>query len=237
MSILAVAAYHRIGDPPKWWSWQYVPEQTFLAQLEWFAGEGWEPISAVRFMQGLDDPATLPEKALLLTFDDAYRSLHTTALPLLRRLGYPGIVFVPTGFVGGTSLWDEGVEPEEPLCDWGELAELESAGISVQAHSCTHRTWSALSQIQVAKELARPKYEIEDRLGTSVRLFAYPFGDEGPDSARSARLLRRSGYRAAFLYGGGAVDVAGADALRLPRLALGPDSDLEALLAASQSRT
>jgi peptidoglycan/xylan/chitin deacetylase (PgdA/CDA1 family) len=229
--VLAVAAYHRIGDPPEWWSWQYVPEQTFVDQLDWFAREGWEPVSSASVVRGLLEPQALPSKALLLTFDDAYRSLHTTALPHLRRLGYPGVVFVPTAFVGGTSRWDEGSEPEERVCDWKELAELESAGISVQAHSRTHRAFSTLTEPQIAEELTGAKEEIERKLDTSPTLFAYPFGDEGRDAQASHELLRRAGYRAAFLYGGGTVEVMEADPFRLPRLALGPDSDLESLLA------
>jgi peptidoglycan/xylan/chitin deacetylase (PgdA/CDA1 family) len=235
VSRVAVAAYHRIGDPPaEWWSWQYVPEQTFLDQLAWFASDGWEPISAMQFVQGLDDPARLPEKALLLTFDDAYRSLHAAALPHLRRLGHPGVVFVPTGFVGGTSDWDRGAEPEERVCTWDELAELEASGISVQAHSCTHRTFSELTTDEIGEELVLARREIEIRLRTSVTLFAYPFGDDG-EPAQAHTPLPDSGYRAAFRYGGGAFELADADLFRLPRLALGPDSDLEAMLADSRS--
>ena len=54
----------------------------------------------------------------------------------------------------------------------------------------------------------------------------YPYGDAGRDPEASARLLRRLDYRAAFLYGGGRFAAEAADRYRLPRLAVGPDTDL-----------
>jgi len=63
---------------------------------------------------------------------------------------------------------------------------------------------------------------LEQELGSPVRLLAYPYGD--PGDAEVPDVLRRAGYDAAFVYGGGAFALPASDRYRLPRLAMGPDT-------------
>jgi hypothetical protein len=72
---------------------------------------------------------------------------------------------------------------------------------------------------------------LESTTGTNVDLFAFPYGDGGTDAAAMAAAVEGAGYRAAFAYGGGPADLATADRYYLPRLAMGPDTDLAELLA------
>jgi hypothetical protein len=58
--------------------------------------------------------------------------------------GFPAVAFVATGYIGGRSTFDGGVEPEEPMCDWDDLLELQRQGVSVQSHGVLHRGFSAL---------------------------------------------------------------------------------------------
>ena len=46
----------------------------------------------------------------------------------MQKLACPGVVFVPTRYIGGLNTWDAGNEPDEPICNWDELLELERAG-------------------------------------------------------------------------------------------------------------
>jgi peptidoglycan/xylan/chitin deacetylase (PgdA/CDA1 family) len=233
--VVAVLGYHRIGPPPpgSWETWFSVPEDTFLAQLEALAGASWEPVTAADFVAGLDDPDRLPPKSALITFDDAFRSLIGSARECLARLGYPAAVFVPVAHVGGTNSWDENTaQPSEPICTWDDLRTLDLAGISVQSHGLSHRSFSSLDREERARELEDSKTTLEAQLGTRVELLAYPYGDPGPDDDVEA-LAEQVGYRAAFLYGGGgsAFRLPALDRFRLPRIAVGPDTDLEAELA------
>lgn len=218
--------YHKIGPPPaEWWSWQYVPGDVFAAQLEWMRGDGWEAIAADDLVRGLADPGALPPRSFLVTFDDAYRSLRDEALTQLERLGVPAVVFVPTDFVGGWNRFDHDVEPREQICDWETLRELSIRGISVQSHGATHRTFSDLTPAEQEREARASRELIESELGAPVELLAYPYGDAGSGDGAPER-LSAAGYSAAFGYGGGAFSVANADRYRLPRLAMGPDTDI-----------
>jgi peptidoglycan/xylan/chitin deacetylase (PgdA/CDA1 family) len=231
LSRIAVLGYHKVGPPgpDAWETWFYVPEDVFAAHLTALRAGGWQPVDAATFVRGLAEPGTLPERAALITFDDGYRSVLDVALPFLERFGFPGVLFVPTDFVGRTNLFDVEGEPEEPLCDWGELRELERRGVAVASHTASHRTFSELTPSERAHELERSKAVLEAELGQTVHLFAYPYGDDGGAAVQ----VREAGYRAAFGYGGGPISMPPEDPYSVERLAIGPDSDLEAMLHGS----
>ncbi len=81
---------------------------------------------------------------MLITFDDGYRDNLLNAVPVLRRHGYPAVIFVPIGFLDG----DRPLPHEESLralgirnetVDWDELADLDAGGIRVESHGIGHR--------------------------------------------------------------------------------------------------
>jgi peptidoglycan/xylan/chitin deacetylase (PgdA/CDA1 family) len=237
MARVAILSYHKVGPPAVggWETWYYVPSQTFEAQLLWLRRAGYEFIDLQGLLRGLEDACTLPARAVLVTFDDGYRNNLTTALPVMRGLGVPGVVFVPTHYIGGTNTWDylQGPEPHEAICTWDELRELERGGVRVESHSASHPFFSNLTEDEHLRELRESKRELEEGLGRSVDLVAYPYGDFGRDAVLAQKLAKMVGYRAACLYGGGAITLPGADRWRLPRLAMGPDSDLAAMIGSA----
>ena len=236
MSTLAVLAYHKVGPPgpAAWETWYYVPEQVFADQIATLSACGWDVIEISELRAALAGSSRLPERAALITFDDGYRSVYQHALPVLTRLGCPALLFVPTDFVGGTNEFDSDVEPPEQMCHWAELRELSRSGVAVQSHGKTHRAFSDLSAAELRQEVAASKAALEARLEGAVDILAYPYGDDadGADDVRAA--LAESGYRAAFGYGGGPFELAGADPYRLARIAMGPDTDLPAELSAAE---
>ena len=70
------------------------------------------------------------------------------------------------------------------------------------------------------------------RLGKPVEVFAFPYGDGGANPELTTELLRKTGYASACLYGGGPIRLPARDPFRLPRLAMGPETDLDAALRA-----
>jgi peptidoglycan/xylan/chitin deacetylase (PgdA/CDA1 family) len=227
---LAILAYHQIGEPSPggWHTWYHIPEDTFISHLVYLRDNEWEVIDGAALLKGLEEPATLPARAALLTFDDAYRSVFTVALPRLVEFGYPAVLFAPTQYVGDLNRFDADTdEPEEAICSWDELRELEAAGVSVESHGVSHRSFSELSPAAIDNELARSKAVLERELRKVVKLFAFPYGDVGADPGAVRAALRRCGYNAAHLYHGGATDpTAIDDRFQLPRIPLGVDSDL-----------
>ncbi len=236
MTRLAILGYHKVGPPgpEAWETWYYVPEAVFAEQIAAVRQCGWEPIDAAALRSALDGASTPPDRAALVTFDDGYRSVLEFALPVLQQLACPAVLFVPTAFVGGTNEFDRDEEPEESMCDWSELSELSRSGVSIQSHGVSHRTFSDLSDRDRRQELAGSKAQIEERLGAPVDLFAYPYGDDadGHDEVRAA--LAETGYTAAFGYGGEPFSLPAYDRYRLARVAMGPDTDVRAVLRTSE---
>lgn len=198
---LAVLGYHKIGPPsPSAWDTRfYVPEETFAGQLRLLRDAGWEPVDLAAVLAALAGTELLPPQVALITFDDGYRSVYDRALPHMVELGFPGVVFVPAAYVGGSSDWTADFsEAPEPICGWEELRMLQETGISVQSHCFTHPWLSKLTPAEVDEELAQSKAVLESGLGRRVEAIAFPFGDGGRDPAAMRAALERAGYRAAF---------------------------------------
>jgi len=229
---IVVLGHHKIGPipPDGWKSWYYVPEAAFAAQLRLLKDRGYTFLTLAAFLDGLDNPATFPSKGVLITFDDAYRSLLRHALPVMGAAGVPGVVFAPTAWVGKKNDFDHGVEPPEDIATWDDLAAMERGGLAVQSHGRTHRGLSDLTFAEIEEEIAASKREIEARLSRPVAFFSFPFGDNRKDDeagrAHIEAALRRHGYRAACVYGGDPVRLDLSHPYRLTRIAMGEDTDL-----------
>lgn len=233
MTRIAILAYHKIGPPSAggWDTWYYVPTATFEAQLSRVRELGFSIIDGNHFLDGLAQPEILPTHSVLITFDDAYRSLTTFAAPVLSRLGCPAVVFVPTGFVGGFNIFDSDTkEPIEPICGWADLATLQQSGFSIQSHSVWHHPLSDLDPDQIAEEVGDSKLALEQRLGCRVEIFAFPYGDPGRDVHTVQSSLRRAGYRAACQFVGGVFEPGSLDPFALSRVPMWRDTDVDQVL-------
>jgi peptidoglycan/xylan/chitin deacetylase (PgdA/CDA1 family) len=224
---IAVLGYHKIGArADSHCSWFYIPEDTFERQLRWVLDSGWQVIGAGGFLDALAQPDSLGQNSVLLTFDDGYRSMRDGALEQLRRLGLPAVLFVPSGCIGGTNAFDAGIEPEEAICDWGDLAHLSEHGVSIQSHGVSHRRFSSLDETEMEREVGDSKRTLEDGLDHAVDMLSYPYGDCGKDRICSAQALRRAGYKAAFGFGGTPMTLPIADAYHVERIPMGAETDL-----------
>jgi peptidoglycan/xylan/chitin deacetylase (PgdA/CDA1 family) len=231
---LAILSYHKIGGPSPgaWQTWYYVPDETFAEQLRQVRELGWQIIDVSTFLEGLQRPSALPARAALITFDDGYRSVLECALPIMTELECPGVIFVPTDYVGDISSFDENShEPPEAICSLDELSELEAGAVSVQSHGISHRPFSDLSDAEIEDELVGSKAILEQGLGKTVELFAFAQGDGGRDPSGVSGALRRAGYKAACLFLGGPVRFPVSDPYRLARIPIWPDTNIAAELS------
>jgi peptidoglycan/xylan/chitin deacetylase (PgdA/CDA1 family) len=198
---LRVLMYHKVNDLSP--NPTTVPTEVFAEQMAFLGELGYLPVSleAVRDHYALG--AELPRGAVLITFDDGYRDNLENALPILRRHGYPAVLFVPIGFL------DDGrpLPHEELLCtlgvrnatlDWSELAELESGGVRIESHGIGHWPLSDLDPAEATREIAVSKLRLEDRLGREVEAFAYVKGSQADYRPEHASLVQQAGYKLAF---------------------------------------
>jgi peptidoglycan/xylan/chitin deacetylase (PgdA/CDA1 family) len=168
----------------------------------------------------------LPPGATLITFDDGYRDNLENALPILERHGYRAVLFVPIGFVGESRplpheerLTEEGIR--NPTLDWGELRELDRAGVRVECHGISHRPVAELALDEAAREIAVSKLRLEDALGRPVQAFAYVKGSEADYRPVHLSLVRQAGYELGFTSVSGANGPA-SDRFRLRRYNVEP---------------
>lgn len=190
-----VLCYHGVSDdPPDEWS---VHTDQFRRQLELLTN-AFRPASLADVVGWHLGTTELPERSVAITFDDGYVDVLTTVAPILAEHGVSATVFIASGLADGRHA-AAGYEPTRPLMNWAQVLELCAAGWSVGSHSVDHPTLSRLSNDEVRRQLVDSRDELEQRLGRTVELLAYPYGTESTVSARDRQLAEEVGYRAAFM--------------------------------------
>lgn len=160
------------------------PPATFRAQLQALRDGGRTPIGAPELVDHLQFGAPLPDRPVLLTFDDGSVTHHSVALPVLREFGFPAAFFPMTVVLG---------KPDWLSAD--QLRELDGAGMTIGAHTWDHQRVDRLTGDQWAEQLDRPRAELGAILGHPVDLLAYPHGMWSPEALPR---VAAAGYRAAF---------------------------------------
>ncbi len=116
-------------------------------------------------------PSNIPQKKVVLTFDDGYKDFYTQAFPVLYQYNFTSTVFLPTAFIGGRK---PGLREKLHL-SWSEIKELQQKGIVFGSHTVTHRQLQDLDKKEVVLEIKNSKEVIEERIGNEVRSFSYPY--------------------------------------------------------------
>lgn len=153
---------------------------------------------------------------VLLTFDDGFANNHDVVLPLLRQYGAPAVFFVATQHIGrdgirlgfveaaGISAWGQVSSAprtiSRDLLDGMEERDLSACAasglVTIGAHTVSHPRLTTLDDGQLEAEIYGSKAMLENLIGTTVDLFAYPFGDA---DRRVAQVVAAAGFRAAFV--------------------------------------
>jgi peptidoglycan/xylan/chitin deacetylase (PgdA/CDA1 family) len=212
-----ILMYHYLGSPSTTEDLPYyVSHETFREQLELLRTEGYTSIDLAGLADFLEGDGSLPERPVILTFDDGHVSFHETAAGELACAGLTATVFVITGRVG-----------EPGYCDWDQLIELGQAGHRVGSHTHTHPILTRLDNASVTDELVHSREILTAELGHSVDILAYRGGHHDD---RVVGLTRAAGYRCAVTTRPG-LNSPGADLLTLRRNAIREEDRGERFLA------
>ncbi|MBD1843520.1 polysaccharide deacetylase family protein [Cyanobacteria bacterium FACHB-63] len=148
------------------------------------------PISLDRLIAHLRTGSPLPEKPILLTFDDGYGGHYQYAYPLLREYGYPAVFSIHTSSVG--------VNTGRTHVSWKDLKTMANDPlVTIASHSKTHPALTRLPDQRLAQEVADSKKILESKLGRSVQYFTYPYGNY---DARVKRAVANAHYLAAIAF-------------------------------------
>lgn len=184
---IPVLTYHAVGDGPRP---LFTPTRLFEAHLAALEKAGLRSVSLSAVVDALAGGKAAPEKSVVLTFDDGYRSFAEEAWPRLQAHGFGATVFLVSDRCGGDNLWPTqkpGV-PRSALLDWDQAGRLASEGVELGAHGRTHAPLTLLPEAEAEAEVAGSRAAIESRTGGRVRLFAYPYGASSP---RTEAIVRR----------------------------------------------
>jgi peptidoglycan/xylan/chitin deacetylase (PgdA/CDA1 family) len=209
-----ILMYHEISEYPETKSRLSVSPDDFAAQLAYLHNMGFKTITAGALSVILaGENGSLPDRTVVLTFDDGYEDFYTRAMPLLDQYGFTATVFVTTGWVQGAGGQFVGRRPGRML-SWRQITESTLAGIEVGAHSNEHPQLDQLPEKLLREELYSSKERLEDTLGISVLGLAYPYGYS---NARVRQMAREAGHRYCCAVGNMTASPA-SDLFALPRL-------------------
>lgn len=207
---LPVLMYHSVSEIMDDFS---ITPETFESSLKTITDFGYTPVSFNQVIDYVYNGTVLPEKPILITFDDGYTNNYTYAFPILKRFGYPATIFT-IGCSAGKSYYKETAHPITPHFGYNEAREMNlSRLISIQCHTYDMHQWAQFEETLPAREniLKLPEEKLidytrilqndfslfkkvtEGQIGHKVNVVAYP---SGRYDATTETLLRAMGVKA-----------------------------------------
>ncbi len=180
-----VLNYHQIeeknGNPLTLW-----PDQ-FEAQMAYLADEGYTTITIDEMMDALENGTPLPEKPVIITFDDGYADNYEYAYPILKKYGFKATIFLIYDF---TNTYPN-------YLTWEQINEMKESGlIHFESHTMTHANLAELNSAdELRHEIADSHDLLSEKLGYDMHYIAYPGGRV---NAEIEEITRAAGYRGGF---------------------------------------
>lgn len=193
---MSIALFHRVTDE--------IPPDGLTVTTEWFRGfcrlmrDRFHVVPLAELYQSLVGGIVPRMRTIAITFDDCYRD-NLFAARVLADHQLPATFFIPTQYVGTDHVfpWDIDLK-RMPNLSWDEIQEIKRLGHEIGSHTVSHPDLGVIGPDQARHELAESKKTLENRLGRSVRWFAYPFGAKNNFRQEYLPLVYELGYDACF---------------------------------------
>ena len=182
-----ILCYHRLTD--KCNSSMCLSPKVFDQQMQYLKNNGYRTISLEQLQCFLEFKCSIPEKSVIITLDDGYRSAYEVAYPVLKKYGFTATFFIYTDYVGVS----------KNAVTWNQLKEMKADGFEVGSHTVTHADLTQqkegesfrVYQNRIEKELGDSKKIIDNKLNQDTTTFAFPFGRY---NNTVLRICRQKGY-------------------------------------------
>ncbi|MCP4272919.1 MAG: polysaccharide deacetylase family protein [Gammaproteobacteria bacterium] len=216
-SSAVILMYHHIArDTPD--STSVTPE-TFKNHLEYLSENGFRVWSLRKMLKHLVTSKPIPDRTVVLTFDDAYQSVFSEAFPLLKARNWPFTIFVTTEYMSNSS---------KNYMSWEQLKEVQRYGADIGNHTMSHphmiRFQSNETEQQwhtrIVNEIEQAQQLLKKMKVNPIKVLAYPYGEYNP---KIKQLLHKMDYLALGQHSG-AVG-AFSDMQALPRYPIGTGFD------------
>lgn len=144
-----------------------VTPEIFETHLAYLQAEGYQGISLYHLYDALTTGAKLPEKPVILTFDDGHIDHYESVFPLLQRYQTTATFFIITGRA----------DLNDPAyISWSQIVEMANAGMSMESHTKTHSDLRARSYDFLVYEMLGSIESLAAHTGVQPRMFCYPSG-------------------------------------------------------------
>lgn len=166
--VAPILLYHHVADGNEY-SRFHVSIADFRAQMQALSDGGYTAIPISWVIEALIDGRALPDKPVVITFDDGHQNVYDNAFPIMQEFGFPGVFYIVANRIHDI--------PDFVNTD--ALKEMIDAGWEIGSHTYTHSDVT-LGNINVHFEIAQSKTDLEAALSTEVETFAYPYGSITP---------------------------------------------------------
>ena len=182
---LPILMYHYVRTPPSMKTDLLgyklsVSPADFLAQMDWFSLHGFHPVDFNDVRAYFAGRQPLPANPVVITLDDGYADLYTTAFPILAAHGFKAVAYIVSGFVGAPRYVNA-----------AQVVQMDENGIQIASHTVDHADLARLSYAATMGELVDSKRALENLVGHAVLDFAYP---SGQFNATTVAAVQRAGY-------------------------------------------
>jgi peptidoglycan/xylan/chitin deacetylase (PgdA/CDA1 family) len=193
-----ILMYHSIAAAPNDATRELsVGPEAFAEQMALLGDQGFTPVDTAALAARWRSGGPLPERPVLITFDDGYEGVHRHGLPVLAKHGFASTLFVSTGWIKGAYDTGGGLDA---MLSWAQVRELAAEQVEIGGHSHTHPQLDQLSDDALRFEVLRCKEIIADELGSRPASFAYPYGYS---SRRVRQVVRETGFAQSLAVGNG----------------------------------
>nr|WP_263324409.1 polysaccharide deacetylase family protein [Neobacillus sp. Marseille-Q6967] len=200
---IPVLLYHVVKpDPDPTNPWQFSLDE-FEKHMAYLKENGYRTLTMKQYFNILDKKAAMPEKPILLTFDDNSNDFYPYVYPILQKYGMKATQFTVSDWVNGS--WN---------MTSSEILTVMENGINIQNHTVTHPFLANLSKAQQYEEINNATTALKELTGKTTMAFAYPYGNYNSDTIS---ILKELGFKGAFKVGGG-ISTDKSNRYELPRI-------------------
>jgi peptidoglycan/xylan/chitin deacetylase (PgdA/CDA1 family) len=157
-----------------------IPKEKFRNQMQYLKDNKFTPISLDELYDAMVANKHLPQKPIVITFDDGYVDNYINAYPVLKEFNFKATIFMVSGCINSPSYLND-----------NQLKELEENNIAIESHSVNHFRMNELNYEEQKSEIVTSKKVLEKLLKKEIKYFAYPYGRF---SDSTEKLLEEAGY-------------------------------------------
>lgn len=197
MARLPILMYHNVTPNDSESVDLTISTRRFEEQLQYLSEKKYTTI----FVSELMDSKPIPDKSVVLTFDDVTENQLLYALPLLKKYNCKATFFIPFAYIGKADEWNNG---SEKIMTVEQLKSLDTTVVELGHHSYLHRKYSQLTSEEIQEDFDKSFQIISENNLKVIPALAYPYGNfpkKGVQNEIFFDLLEKNSIRLAFRIG------------------------------------